>query len=417
MAEETIWLFGPAAYARYEGLPNAPKPLGSYALRDGGLFVMRDGGARTANQLIIDCGPHGALNCGHAHADALAFELVAHGRSILMDAGTFTYTGSHEARRRFRSTEGHNAFTVDGVSSSEPAGPFSWATVARCQLLDWRSSDRFDVFEGEHDGFRRLAAPVSYKRSLVFIKKSYWILRDRAESTGVHDFAQHFLFSPDATPRLVSQTIDFGGTICCERTPGEAGLDIVTFSDHGTWAIKDGWVSTRYADRRIAKTAVFTVSAAASADLITFLLPRPADATGDLPKQVATQGGRAFTLHHGGDKGLSDLFLVRRDAMIAAAGFATDAAWLWLRRQDDKLVELIIKSGSWIEYDGEMIVRSRSSCTLTLRREVDDLVIETEAPADFELASLGCLSVIVAGQRIATAGRTILRFAGGSLVQ
>ena len=270
------------------------------------------------------------------------------------------------ARRRFRSTECHNAFTVDGASSSEPAGPFSWASVARCQLLDWQSSDRFDVFEGEHDGFQRLPNPATYKRSLVFIKGSYWILRDQAASTGVHDFAQHFLFSPDAEPRLVSQTIEAGGTICREHTPGEAGLDIVTFSDDGSWAIKDGWVSTRYADRRIAKAAIFTVPAATSADLITFLLPRAADATGDLPRQIAADGGRAFILHHSRDKGFSDLFLVRRDATIATAEFASDAAWLWIRRQENRLVELIMKGGSWIGLNGERIFSSRSSCTLTL---------------------------------------------------
>ena len=101
LAEETIWLFGPAASIRYNSLADVPKPSGSCALRDGGLFVMRDSGLRAANQLIIDCGPHGALNCGHAHADALAFELVAHGRSLLMDAGTFTYTGSHDGAPSF----------------------------------------------------------------------------------------------------------------------------------------------------------------------------------------------------------------------------------------------------------------------------------------------------------------------------
>ena len=416
LAEETIWLFGPTARARYGGLPGVPRPSASCALRDGGLFVMRDGGADTANQLVIDCGPHGALNCGHAHADALAFELAVYGRSMLMDAGTFTYTGSPEARRRFRSTDCHNAFTVDGLSSSEPAGPFSWASVARCQLLDWRSSDRFDVFEGEHDGFQRLAAPVSYKRSLVFIKGSYWILRDEAASAGAHDFAQHFIFSPDATPRLILQTISAGGTICCEQTPGEAGLDIVTFSDRGTWALKDGWVSTRYADRRIAKKAAFVVSAAASADLMTFLVPRAADGKGDLPRQVAAEGGRAFVLHHGGDKGLSDLFLVPRDGVAATAGLRPTLPGSGYAARKTELLELIMRSGSWIEFEGEMLLRSQSQCTLALRREANDLVIEGGAPTVFELASLGCSSVVIAGQRIATANKSILRFAGGSLV-
>ena len=51
-------------------------------------------------------------NCGHAHADALAIELAACGRTLLVDPGTFTYTGEKELRDWF--FEGLTA-TIPGV--------------------------------------------------------------------------------------------------------------------------------------------------------------------------------------------------------------------------------------------------------------------------------------------------------------
>ncbi len=413
-AEETVWLFGPQAAAQYRDVAHGAPPSRSRALREGGLFVMRDGGGQGANHLVIDCGPHGALNCGHAHADALAFELVARGRSLLMDAGTFTYSGSRDMRRNFRSTAYHNAFTVDRASSSEPAGPFSWSSVARCGLLDWSSSDLFDVFEGEHDGFRRLADPVSYRRSLLFIKHGYWILRDRAVSAGTHDYAQHFHFSPDAAPRLVPAAVG-GAAACCERTPGVAGLDIVTFAPTGAWSLEDGWVSTRYADRRPAKTAVFSAAGTASVDFVTFLLPRPADSEGSLPEPLAARAGRAFVLRDGGGRRGLDLFLIGDDAGVAAAGVASDAAWLWLRRRGGLPDSLVMSGGSRIDVDGETLFSSPSARTLVIRRDAGDLVVEGEAGGSFEIRTLGCPSIRLGGRRFEVAGRSVVRFVDGML--
>jgi uncharacterized heparinase superfamily protein len=83
---------------------------------------MRDGWTADANYLLFDCGPHGFANGGHAHADALAINVASNGRTLLVDPGTFSYTGSDEARNWFRSSRAHNTLTLDGESSSVPAG-------------------------------------------------------------------------------------------------------------------------------------------------------------------------------------------------------------------------------------------------------------------------------------------------------
>src|SRR5690606_1012530 len=100
----------------------------SRAFPDGGFYTIRDGWGTDATWAVVDCGPHGTMNCGHAHADALSLELAANGRSLLVDSGTYSYPGPE--RNLFRATAAHNAVTVDDTGSSEPGTPFQWKRIA-----------------------------------------------------------------------------------------------------------------------------------------------------------------------------------------------------------------------------------------------------------------------------------------------
>jgi hypothetical protein len=63
---------------------------------------------------VFDCGPLGEGN--HGHFDALSFELAAHGRSLIVDPGRYTYSeaGDINWRVHFRGTAAHNTVCVDG---------------------------------------------------------------------------------------------------------------------------------------------------------------------------------------------------------------------------------------------------------------------------------------------------------------
>ncbi|HMZ20945.1 MAG TPA: heparinase II/III family protein, partial [Blastocatellia bacterium] len=97
-AEETLWLLGPEGLREFDrSHPAVPAHL-SLAFPNGGIYSLRDGWARQSSSLLLDCGPHGALSGGHAHADALSFEFAANGATWLIDPGTFTYTGDAAQR-------------------------------------------------------------------------------------------------------------------------------------------------------------------------------------------------------------------------------------------------------------------------------------------------------------------------------
>ena len=52
----------------------------------------------------------------HTHSDLFSFELFTHGRSFLIDPGSYVYTADADQRMLFRSTKMHNTVTVDGES-------------------------------------------------------------------------------------------------------------------------------------------------------------------------------------------------------------------------------------------------------------------------------------------------------------
>ena len=294
-AEELLWLTGVDGLAQFDSLAPQEPAKTSVAFRNGGYFVMRDGWSRDANYLLFDCGPHGSLACGHAHADALAIDVAANGRTVLVDPGTYTYTGSKEARDWFRGTHAHNTVTVDDQSSSEPNGPFSWKTIAHCALENWLSSDRFDFVSGMHDGFTRLPDPVTVKREILFLKGDYWIIRDTIAAIREHriDISFHFDSTPDAA----------------------AALNVLCFGSDRR-VEEEAFVSHCYGQREAAKALRFSANFNGSGELITFLLPQKPGTTWHVT-EVETNEGREFQVSAGN---------ARDTVIIPASG-----PWLWTR--------------------------------------------------------------------------------------
>ena len=126
LSEETLWLLGPQAATRFQGLTPKPPAETSKVFPQSGFVVMRNDWQTDANMLAFDAGPQGMDSCGHGHADALSVVCSAQGTVWLVDPGTFVYTASKEWRDYFRSTQAHNTLVIDGQGQALPGGPFKW---------------------------------------------------------------------------------------------------------------------------------------------------------------------------------------------------------------------------------------------------------------------------------------------------
>jgi Heparinase II/III-like protein/Heparinase II/III N-terminus len=167
--EETYWALGRAP-AMSVGVDHVTK-WPSQALGASGYFVSRTG---RGDHLVFDAGPHGYLNGGHAHSDALSLVLTLDRHPLLIDPGTATYTMNAGARDAFRSTRMHNTVTLNGHDHSAPHGPFHWHTRANGRMLAAYAGAGFDFAQGTHDAYGTLR----HVRSVLALHGLGWIVVD-----------------------------------------------------------------------------------------------------------------------------------------------------------------------------------------------------------------------------------------------
>ena len=209
--DKSRWLLGDAGRALFEAVPEAPARPARLAFAEAGYYLLgADYGTPRELKALVDAGPLGYLSiAAHGHADALALTLSVGGREILVDPGTYAYHGERRWRDYFRGTSAHNTLRVDGLDQSVPGGPFLWLehARARCERFD-AGVDR-DVFEGVHDGYRRLADPVTHRRRVELDKRARQILvRDTLECAHEHELELHWHLAEDCVARAHGHGVD-----------------------------------------------------------------------------------------------------------------------------------------------------------------------------------------------------------------
>jgi hypothetical protein len=232
------------------------------AFADTGYVVMR---RLEGDHLVFDAGPHGYLNGGHAHADALAVTLTVRTQPLLIDPGTGTYTMDQELRNRMRASGSHNTVSLDGQSSAIPSGPFRWAARTDARLAALRTNPQFAWAEAFHDAYE----PVRCTRSVLAFHDG-WLIVDHVAGQGRHAVRGHWHIDPswrvtcDGHHRL--------------RAAHPDGIDAWIVWDHGPVGLACGdaanglgWYSPRYGLVSPAWTARVTREGMLPASLATWI--------------------------------------------------------------------------------------------------------------------------------------------------
>ena len=324
--DELLWLCGPRGLEMYDGLTADTPTSTSRAFRDSGYFVMRESWNDAADWALIRCGPH-ASRCGaHAHADALAVELAIGGHTVFIDPGTYVYTASRAERDYFRSSAAHNTLTLDGRSSAEPAvSAFKWTSVPASRATAWVSREMFDLFVGEHDGFRRLASPAVHSRAIFFLKGEYWVICDRVRSQGPHHLALYWHWAPGI--ELLNDSTD--GCRAVALDADEADVCARWFARGGRISCERSWTSTAYGTRTPSQVTVVRLDSKNTEEIVTLLAKCSAVSFEDCSWR-ALSGCEAGVL--------SVATASMRDTIVTGstndecAGLVTDGVWTWVRR-------------------------------------------------------------------------------------
>ena len=250
--EEALWLLGPELAISN---PQFAIVL-SAALPETGYYISRSG---AGDHLVIDGGPHGYQNGGHAHADALALTFAVRGVPLLIDPGTACYTTDAAMRDRMRSSSLHNTLTLDGRSQSLSSGPFHWSHVANGQVHRWHADAGFDYFDGSHDGY----GPVAHRRRVLAMHGDLVVVADFVGGTGAHAAAVHWHLDP----RWTVETRGSGAIFTRAGERGDrVGLTVpqgVVEGFSGDAETGLGWCSPAYG--RVVRTTAVRVSHSAAA--------------------------------------------------------------------------------------------------------------------------------------------------------
>ncbi|NOT60931.1 MAG: alginate lyase family protein [Acidobacteria bacterium] len=274
-SSELLWLAGAESWQVYDALKTEAPTADFKAFVESGYYVMRDGWQDEASYVWIDSGKHGAMNCGHAHSDALSFEFAAAGATWLVDPGTFTYTGDLALRNEIRSSFSHSTVSVDGETQSVPDKAFTWRHTAQSLIRECRNSDAELAVTGQQNGYVRLSDPVRQRRSFNLLKKNFTasdttrlVIRDEMEAQAAHRYAVHFHFAPDCVVTLENET---QARVIHGSGPSEKMLYVNwqpgsgKFLSEADWQITPGWVSRCYGQRTAAQ--VLTIRFEATGDV------------------------------------------------------------------------------------------------------------------------------------------------------
>lgn len=213
--------------------------LDSTAFPDAGIYVMRS----ERIYLAAVCHKIGVNGIGpHKHNDWLSFELCVDGKPVIVDPGTYCYTGNMEMRRLFRSTAYHNTVVIDREEQitlhnsmfglSNPSGDI--------KVLCWESDKNSDVLEAEHTGYARLQDPVVHRRRFVLDKQKHLLeITDNFTGHSTHILECYLHFDTELNCDIQGQ----GATISKDDAP-ILKLDLLGWNTEP--AVKQGWVSKAY---------------------------------------------------------------------------------------------------------------------------------------------------------------------------
>lgn len=188
---ESLWMLGAEGLTAWNSIRDQPPTATSRQFPQGGMVIIRDSWAPNTDVAYFRCGPFGlggAGYCAHAHCDLLSLVLWVNGEPLLVDPGTYMYSG--EWRSHFRLTHSHNTVMVDGIQQGDPKRFFGWTRVTDAECIGWDGKTVTGMLPSVNG--------VELTREISHPQRSVWELTDQAKvwERAAHRLEWFFHFAP-----------------------------------------------------------------------------------------------------------------------------------------------------------------------------------------------------------------------------
>jgi asparagine synthase (glutamine-hydrolysing) len=184
--EDIFWLCSPFSF---QGTPRSAPQGGAgvmvksvFSFPQGGTYILRGPNSKA----IIRCTDYRSRP---SHADQLHVDIWIRGQNIACDAGTYLYSGEGIWRNGLAHTAVHNTVTVDHQDQMKMLTRFTWTNWSHGKVL--RHDEH--IWQGQHDGYKRLSDPVNHKRTVISLAEDRWLILDQLFGNQPHHYALHWL--------------------------------------------------------------------------------------------------------------------------------------------------------------------------------------------------------------------------------
>lgn len=240
--KELIWFVGRQGVEKFEAMEAVPAE--SQVFPDVGTYILRDDDL----YLLFNASGAGLNGRGsHGHNDALSIEVSAGGTAFLVDPGTYLYSADWHERHLFRSTAYHSTVRIDGVeqNTTDENMPFVIGDEAHPRVVACDIAANRDVVSAEHDGYLRLPAPVTNRRTIEFDKhERYWLVTDAFTGESSHQFDFFFHFAPG-----LEVTVGEGGSAMAVDPNSSASLIIQPLDLNVSFELQPRFSSINYGEK------------------------------------------------------------------------------------------------------------------------------------------------------------------------
>lgn len=131
-------------------------------LKNSGYYIFQKGDYK----LIVDAGQPGPTYIpGHAHCDAMSFELFRRGEPLLVNCGTYAY--QCEDRLFYKQTSAHNTVMRKGIEQSQCWGSFRMAKRARISVLQADESSILMEMKDQKNGIIQRRIRINEKEIVI----------------------------------------------------------------------------------------------------------------------------------------------------------------------------------------------------------------------------------------------------------
>lgn len=359
LTEEAIWLFGERAIAELEKTKERGTTQ-SIAFPNGGLYVLADSLPRQ-QVVALDAGPQGVGRCGHGHADALSLRLTMNGSRWLVDSGSGVYISADPKNRDvFRGTSAHNTLRVDGLDQAIADEPFSWTNIPITLAETWFTGETFSYFVGSHDGYTRLADPVTHRRSVLKINgdtgDGISLVRDSVLGAAEHDLELHWHFASNLEVREGNR-----GEVIATRPNADGPALRLLIPEESGWKVEAtrGLLSPAYGQLKPAPLVRCGARIKLPAEIATALITEAGATQACREIRMVSMPHttvQVYELQHSDE--VHGFFFAQSKQAWSFGPWSSDAELLYCRIRNEKLVQLIIIGGSSVQWQGQILLSS-----------------------------------------------------------